>query len=128
MPYIYGGNNPLTGWDCSGFVIEILRSFGLVKGDHTCQGLYKYLSQKNWRSQLAEGSILFFGESRNQIVHIAIALNKSIMIECGGGVSSTRTLTLAKRRGACVRIRPIRNTVAVLKPEPNIIYDKKNLL
>lgn len=40
-PYIWGGDDP-SGFDCSGFVIECLKSVGLLseKEDYTADGLY----------------------------------------------------------------------------------------
>jgi len=29
--YLWGGDDPLAGFDCSGFVIEILKSVGILE-------------------------------------------------------------------------------------------------
>ena len=118
--YKWGGNNRLEGLDCSGFIQEILRSVGLdPKGDQTAQDIYNVLCKEDWRSHLDTGSLLFFGESRYEISHIALALNEFLMIEAGGGNSKTKTIEDSIRDNAMVRIRPIKNRgdlVAVIKP------------
>ena len=117
--YRYAGNYMLTGVDCSGFVCEILRSVGVIgKTDYSAQGLYSLLVKKENRSQLGPGSLLFFGENRNSISHVAIAYNDHLMIESGGGTSKTTSLQDAEKRNAYIRIRPIRkDLVACLKIE-----------
>lgn len=121
VPYIWGGSSPLMGFDCSGLVQECLSSIGIdPPGDQTAQGLYNELSKKAWRSQLAEDSILFFGKSRFEISHVAIAVSDKLMIEAGGGGSKTITVEDAIKQEAYVRIRPIKrrkDLVAVLMPE-----------
>lgn len=115
-PYIYGGNGPY--FDCSSFAQEVLASVGLdPRGDQTAQTLYNNLRDRHWPSQLGEGSLLFYGESRNKITHVAIALDEKTMIEAAGGDSKTLTIEDANKRGAMVRIRPLRkNFIAILKP------------
>lgn len=108
-PYIWGGNNQLQGFDCSGFVQEALASVGMdPPGDQTAQSLHDFLTQKGWPTKLERGSILFFGENLDNITHTSIALNERIMIEAGGGSKLTRSYVMAKEKGAYVRIRPIR--------------------
>ncbi len=106
-PYIWGGNNPLEGFDCSGFVQWCFRGFGLDQpGDQTAQDLYFY-----WHDhgivieEPQEGALVFYGTSLNKITHIAYALNKRTIIEAGGGDSTTKTLKDASKKGACVRLR-----------------------
>jgi len=121
-PYVWGGNNPMTGFDCSGFVQEVLSSIGIVdfpKYDRTAMDLYKELERVGYRSKLGKGAVLFFGPSRHSISHVAIAVNEKIMIEAAGGDKTTSSIELARMRGAFVRMRPIKSRsdlMAVLDP------------
>ena len=104
----------------SGFVLEVLRSVGHNHKDTNAQGIYDYFSRMGWRSQLAPGSLLFFGPGRDKINHVAIALTDRLMIEAGGGDHTTISTFEAQRKNAYVRIRPIKNRgdlIAVLKVE-----------
>lgn len=111
--YRWGGDNPLEGFDCSGLVLEALRSEGHVSEDMTGLDLYKYLKGKNWynlpREKIFEGEVIFFGKSLDKISHVALALNNQQMIEAGGGDATTVTNEEAIRKNAFVRIRPINN-------------------
>jgi len=108
LPYRWGGNNPLTGMDCSGFVLEVLRSCGKWgKYDTNAQGIYTKCT--NTTSAPQQGTLLFFGADIAHITHIAIALDDYRMIEAGGGGSSTVSLIAAENQGAFIRIRPISN-------------------
>lgn len=115
VPYIYGGNNPLVGFDCSGLIVEGLRAQGLIRHDEdlTSQGIYnrmttgmKYFSPE--LSGVQRDDLLFFGKSPMEITHIAIARDSRIMLEAGGGDSKCTTIGKAKKRNAFVRERPIR--------------------
>jgi gamma-D-glutamyl-L-lysine dipeptidyl-peptidase len=108
IPYKWGGNSPLSGLDCSGFVQEMLRSIGeCPKEDLTSQQLYNYLADKNYCEEMRAGSVLFFGKSRQKIIHTAIALNTSQMIEAAGGDEHVNNLEDAITRNAFVRVRMI---------------------
>ena len=41
LPYIWGGDDTIKGFDCSGFVIELFKSVGILprKGDWTAETL-----------------------------------------------------------------------------------------
>jgi cell wall-associated NlpC family hydrolase len=120
IPYIWGGAHPCQGYDCSGFIQEILHSVGLgPRTDMTASQLYYFLANNpNWHPVLEKGSILFFGKDERSISHTAIALNTYQMIEAGGGNSSTVSVEKAINNNAFIRIRPIRNDlVAALQYE-----------
>lgn len=120
-PYIYGGNSPLKGLDCSGFVTECLRSVGIIDSkDYSSSTLFEELrGRKGYRSVLKRGSILFFGQSRNNISHVAIAIDQNFMIESGGGDRNTLKFFDAVNKNAAVRVRPIRkDLVACVYPVP----------
>ena len=120
-PYLWGGNSPLIGVDCSGFVQAVLSSVGIdPPGDQTSQGLYNSLSKKGWASRLGKGSILFFGKSRTELSHTAIAIDDTLMIEAAGGNSKTKTLADAIKADARVKISMIKrrsDLIAVLRPQ-----------
>lgn len=107
-PYKWGGENPITGWDCSGFVQEILASVGYdPKGDQTAQGLYNYFSAQYHISVPRKGSLAFYGQSENEIKHIAMCVNDTQVIEAAGGNSKTKTIHDAALDNAFVRVRPL---------------------
>lgn len=103
-----GGDDPIYGFDCSGFVCEILRAAGVVPWNFrtTAQGLYYRMSTQPDFPDL--GDLAFFGESRAKISHVAFCLDSTTMVEAGGGDETTTTLDVAAKKNAFVRIRPIK--------------------
>ena len=103
IPYQWGGNKPEEGFDCSGFVLECMRSIGLYPegNDISAQGIHDYLVKKNLMTPTSSrGRFLFFGRDIHSITHIAIGIDNRLMIEAGGeGRTSTNH--------GYVRIRPI---------------------
>lgn len=57
--YKWGGDDP-SGFDCSGFVIEILKSVGAFprQGDSTAAGLYERYARANGPDL---GNLVFYG-------------------------------------------------------------------
>jgi len=121
-PYRWGGDDSIDGFDCSGFVQELLMSAGEdPEGDQTAQGLF------NWFSSMGRarhdvwdlGSLIFFGESVTKITHIGFLLDAYRMVEAGGGGSATKTIKDAAEQNAFIRVRLIesrKDKVAILKP------------
>jgi len=121
VPYIYGGQNPAFGVDCSELVQEILRSIGLdPKGDQTAQMLYDYFQLNGHVTDSPKpGALLFYGQSAEKITHIAFAISDNQLIEAGGGDSTTTSLEAASHKAAFVRIRPVthrKDLIAILYP------------
>jgi cell wall-associated NlpC family hydrolase len=108
-PYLWGGDDPINGMDCSGYIIECLKSVGLLpnKFDTTSQGLHDLLVASGGEKVLAakEGDIVFFGTPK--ITHVALAISKDLMFEAGGGDSSVVDSKTAAAKNAFVRMRPI---------------------
>ncbi len=106
-PYLWGGKN-FKGYDCSGFVSEILACAGLdPSGDQNAQNIYDYFSKKGWKEQLSRGSLLFFGKNKKGITHVAMAISHTFMVEAGGGDHHTISEEAAYQANAFVRIRTI---------------------
>lgn len=125
IPYIYGGNTPLSGLDCSGLVCELLKSVGELgtMEDLSAQALFdKYHNGAGEWNRIAPGSLVFYGESVAKISHVAMILDVSgtpRIIEAGHGTPAILTIEDAKKRGAFVRIRQMsyrKDLVAIIKP------------
>lgn len=107
LPYRWGGDDPIQGFDCSGLMLELLWSQGMGPGvDTTAQGLREFYS----KSQLAIGqfgALAFYGTPQ-KATHVAFCLNHLLMVEAGGGGSTTVNEDIAAKQNAVVRIRPTR--------------------
>ncbi len=109
-PYKLGGNVTQDGGlDCSALALEGLRSEGLWnKTDATAQQIFTSLASKGRIVDTpVKNCLLFFGQSRQMITHIAICYNDKQMLEAGG-----------TDKDGMVRIRPIswrKDLVAILR-------------
>lgn len=122
-PYKWGGDDPMGGYDCSGFIIELLNAWGVCpRGDHTSQGLYDYYKkEENGFTCLPMlGALVFYGKSVSKITHIGFCISSTHYIEAGGGGSKTNDLQDAIDQNAFIRIRPIKrrsDLVAICFPK-----------
>lgn len=99
--YQWGAEGPYNvGFDCSGFMLELLRAFGLWgKDDATAQNIYdKFKVPMN--SGHLPGRLVFFGKSVKEITHIGLTINDFQYIEAGGGDSKSVDKGM-------IRIRPL---------------------
>lgn len=97
-PYKWAANGPFE-FDCSGLVLaawkdhDRLTHSKVFRKDMTSQGIYDELLDKGYQCTTpTDGCILFYGESTNQITHIAIHGPKNILIEAGGAGQATKKL------------------------------------
>lgn len=117
--YLWGGSDPMSGFDCSGLVLECLAGIGITfPTDMNAQALYNHFKTKE--VVIAEANdLVFYGASPHQITHVAIAINADQIIEAGGGGHKVIDLNAAKQRDAFVRVRPIhhrKDMQAIVKP------------
>lgn len=121
LPYIWGGEHPSLGYDCSGLLQEVLSYCGMDPiGDQSAQELFTQLARISTLNVKKAGSIVFYGKSINQISHVAFMIGENHMCEAGGGDSTCVDKSSAIARGAFVRIRLIdrrKDIVAVLLPK-----------
>lgn len=121
--YKWGGDDP-SGFDCSGFVCEILKSVGLIerKTDFmACGLLFKFFD--NCVFAPGRGCLVFYGRRAEEhdvssrtimginvkyyISHVEFALDAEHSIGASGGGRNTRTEVDAIRDNAFIKVRPI---------------------
>jgi hypothetical protein len=110
-PYIWGGSHPAVGWDCSGFVVECLRTAGVLPrtGDWTAGQLHARFAQRETKRLVA--GVLVFWQRGQAIGHVEMvyttAGDRVWTIGASGGGPATTSREAAIRDGAYVRIRPL---------------------
>lgn len=120
-PYFFGGDDPISGFDCSGLACELLRSTGVVPYNFraNAQGIFDLFEKNSASNTVGLGTLAFYGEKYNAITHVAFCLDSDSMIESGGGDSHTTSAESAIQKNAFVKIRPIkyrRDFLLTLKP------------
>lgn len=106
-PYVWGGESDSEGgYDCSGFVYCALRDSGYKTSRLTAKGFSK-LGKKC--SGICKGDLLFFGWPIN---HVAIALNRTLMIESIGSSKNTKN---NKGKGVTISSINRRNDLVCIK-------------
>lgn len=106
LPYRWGGDDPMTGFDCSGFVIELLKSVGIlpVGFDTTADGLWKmYRDREVGRPR--DGCLVFYGKD-GYASHVEYCINGLLSIGASGGRSTTTDLPAAVKQNAYIKVRP----------------------
>ena len=85
-PYVWGGSNPSTSFDCSGFVCYVLTHSGYHNMPRTtAQGIYNQCTHIS-ASEARAGDIIFFTgtyNSGNPVTHVGIYVGGGQMIHCG---------------------------------------------
>ncbi len=77
-PYVYGGNSPSTGFDCSGLTSWSWKQ-AEVTIPRTATAQYQATTRLT-RSQLQPGDLIFYGSSVNNIQHVAIYYGNNMAV------------------------------------------------
>lgn len=85
MPYVWGGSNPNTSFDCSGFICWSMRNSGVWNvGPTSAQGLYN-LCTPVAKSSAQPGDLIFFKGTYDTpgISHVGLYVGAGKMLHCG---------------------------------------------
>lgn len=106
IAYIWGGDDPVNGYDCSGFIQECLQSVGIdPKGDQTAHGLYTHFKKVGTPGQVKAGSLAFYGK-HDKVSHVGLFIDSWRIVEAAGGNSKTINAKQAALQNAYIRVRP----------------------
>jgi len=107
LPYIYGGDDPIEGFDCSGLVHEVLQAVGKEARnyDSTAQSLWANFVVEGMTVKRPHAGCLVCYVNENSVAsHVGIMIDSEHMIHAAGGRSTTRTRADAARQNAYVRM------------------------
>lgn len=108
VKYVWGGNTPQSGLDCSGLLYWIQRTAGSNVGRLTASG-YSKIGTRIPIGQQKVGDFLFFG---NPVTHCAIYIGNGYMIESRGsrknnshnpGTGVVKSLVSRRSDLSCIR-------------------------
>ena len=112
-PYKWGGDDP-SGFDCSGFVVECLKSVGLM-GEHedaTANDLMIRFSRQNKINCKLQfpvpGALIFQLRQDETAKHVEICVDTISKIGANGGGSNTQTEENAWDVNAFIKTRTIK--------------------
>jgi len=103
--YLWGGDNP-EGFDCSGLVVECLRSIGYLNTDRTAHDLWILFKSKEI-TYCKAGCLVFYFNQGSHVYHVGIAISDMYYITADGGDSKIKTISDAMKADAFIKVRPI---------------------
>ena len=87
-PYIWGGYNPNTSFDCSGYVSWVINNSGWNVGRLGAQGLYNICTPVS-ASNAKPGDLVFFHSTYsapNPVTHVGIYVGDGMMVHAGNPI------------------------------------------
>lgn len=85
IPYVYGGEDPRRGMDCSAYVRWVYQHLGVNLPRTSREQFYASVPIREY----VPGALLFFSESGREIDHVAIYIGRGYMLHASasrGGV------------------------------------------
>ena len=92
-PYVWGGSNPSTSFDCSGYVSWVINNTFWNVGRLGAKGLYNICTPVS-PANARPGDLVFFWRTYrapdpNAATHVGIYVGNGMMIHCGNPISYT---------------------------------------
>ena len=113
--YTWGGDDPILGFDCSGFIIEILKSVGLIprRMDLSADGIYRHFRDLGVATSKPGPCRLAFWKDQGaaKIRHVEFCISDRYTIGASGGGKKVNTKEDAIKYNAFIKVRPINTHV-----------------
>ena len=111
--YKWAGDDPIEGFDCSGIVIEILKSIGTLprEGDWSANDLAHAFKSEG---VFEPGDLVFYDWNLDgkmdhvEMVYKKLRTGEILTIGASGGDATTKTEDIASAQNAYIKIRPMR--------------------
>ena len=108
LPYRWGGDDAILGFDCSGLIVEVLQGVGLLPhgSDMSANGLYIRYA-KNVVAKGYAGCLCFWFNTADLATHVEMMVDDYHTIGASGGGSSTTSTDAAAAQNAFIKMRPL---------------------
>lgn len=110
-PYIWGGDDTIEGFDCSGFIMEILQSVGALKDktDRNAHNLWEHYEGCRVAKPYTGCLVFYWNTAKDKIIHVEFCLDEYLKLGASGGGSKTTTKEAAALANAFIKVRPIQS-------------------
>ncbi len=108
LPYRWGGDDPVRGFDCSGLIVEVLQGVGVLPhgSDFVANGLYL-----RWMNHVVAkgyaGCLCLWFNPAGIATHVEMMADEFHTIGASGGGSATVSADAAAAQNAFVKMRPL---------------------
>ena len=99
-PYVYGGSSLTNGADCSGFTMSVMKNFGISLPHYS--GSQAKSGKRIKSSEMRPGDLVFYGNSRGKINHVAMYIGNGQVINAASRRSGIKISTWNYRTPICI--------------------------
>ena len=99
-PYVWGGTSLTKGADCSGFTMSVMKNFGISLPHYS--GSQAKSGKRIKSSEMRPGDLVFYGNSRGKINHVAMYIGNGQVINAASRRSGIKILTWNYRTPICI--------------------------
>lgn len=99
-PYVWGGTSLTKGADCSGFTMSVMKNFGISIPHYS--GSQAKSGKRIKSSEMRPGDLVFYGNSRGKINHVAMYIGNGQVINAASRRSGIKISTWNYRTPICI--------------------------
>ena len=99
-PYVWGGTSLTKGADCSGFTMSVMKNFGISLPHYS--GSQAKSGKRIKSSEMRPGDLVFYGNSRGKINHVAMYIGNGQVINAASRRSGIKISTWNYRTPLCI--------------------------